>query len=163
LPALLLASAFGCVQTQATLLNPTLTLRPSCPEAVLVFLSADRVGRPFVEVALLNSTGDNSLTSESGMHNSQRQKAAELVKDIRVVFRVQDHLVLVLPADIDQRLAERRERRQGCQSAVDVHPAIVINRPNCHLHPLVRLGEVERGSVDCSPVRRERLVSLQAA
>jgi hypothetical protein len=78
LPALLLVSAFGCVRTQATLLNPTLTLRPSCPEAVLLFLSADRVGRPFVEVALLNSTGDNSLTSESGMHDSQRQKAAEL-------------------------------------------------------------------------------------
>jgi len=74
----LAAVAAACVNTQATLLNPSLTLRPTCPEAVLMFTSPDRVGKPYVEVALLNSTGDNSMTTESGMHNSQRQKAAAL-------------------------------------------------------------------------------------
>ena len=75
---LVVFAAVGCVQTQATLLNPSLTLRPTCPEAVLMFTSADRVGKPYVEIALLNSTGDNSMTTEAGMHNSQRQKAAKV-------------------------------------------------------------------------------------
>jgi hypothetical protein len=72
------APLLGCVHTQAVVLDPSFGLRPTCPEAVLLFTTAERVGRPYVEVALLSSRGDNNLTSESEMHESQRQKAARL-------------------------------------------------------------------------------------
>jgi hypothetical protein len=70
--------AIACVHTQATVLNPAARLEPICPEAVLLFTSADRVGKPYTEVAVLTSKGDESFTSEEGMHNSQRKKAAQL-------------------------------------------------------------------------------------
>jgi len=37
-----------------------------------VFTDWSKVGRPHREVAVLNSRGDNNMTSESGMINSQR-------------------------------------------------------------------------------------------
>ena len=43
-----------------------------------VFTTAERVGKQYTEVALLDSKGDTDVTSESGMINSQRQKAAEV-------------------------------------------------------------------------------------
>lgn len=78
LPALAAAAVAACVTTHATLLDPSLTLRRTCPEAVLIFTDASRVGQPYVEVALLTSSGDQNLTSESGMHESQRDRAAKL-------------------------------------------------------------------------------------
>ena len=81
-PALVLSligvGALACVHTQATVLNPANRLEPICPEAVLLFTSADRVGKPYTEVAVLTSKGDETFTSEEGMHNSQRKKAAEV-------------------------------------------------------------------------------------
>jgi len=38
----------------------------------VVFTDWSKVGRPHREVAVLNSRGDNNMTSESGMINSQR-------------------------------------------------------------------------------------------
>jgi len=68
----------ACVSTNAMVLDPSLHLAPGCPEAVQVFTDSSKVGKPYTEVAVLNSAGDNDMTSESGMLNSQRKKAAEL-------------------------------------------------------------------------------------
>ena len=68
----------ACVSTNAALLNPGVTLAPVCPDGVQVFTDSSKVGKPYTEVALLNSSGDNDMTSESGMINSQRKKAAGL-------------------------------------------------------------------------------------
>jgi len=68
----------ACVSTNAMVLNPSLRLAPACPEGVQVFTDSSKVGKPYTEVAVLSSSGDNDLTTESGMLNSQRKKAAEL-------------------------------------------------------------------------------------
>lgn len=75
----LLVASTACVSTNAAVLNSSLSLTPlACPEAVQVFTDSSKVGRPYTEVALLNSSGDNDMTSESGMIRSQQKKAAQL-------------------------------------------------------------------------------------
>ena len=70
--------AAACVNTSATVLNPSAQYAPICPEGVQLFTSADKVGKEFHEVAVLNSKGDGDWTSEEGMANSQRKKAAKV-------------------------------------------------------------------------------------
>jgi len=45
---------------------------------VKVFSDTSKVGKPYQEVALLNSKGESGSTSEGGMIKSQRKKASEL-------------------------------------------------------------------------------------
>jgi hypothetical protein len=68
----------ACVSTSATVLNPEAQMAPICPEGVQLFTGADKVGKEYREVAVLNSKGDGDMTSEEGMANSQRKKAAKL-------------------------------------------------------------------------------------
>jgi hypothetical protein len=68
----------GCVHTNAAVLDPSALYQKTCPGAVVVYTSPERVGRPYREVALLNSKGESGWTSEAGMVNSQRKKAAEV-------------------------------------------------------------------------------------
>ena len=69
----------GCVQTQHTLLNPAAQTHPAiCADGVAMFTDSSRVGKPYEEVALLNSTGSQAYTSEAGMLNSQRKDAAKI-------------------------------------------------------------------------------------
>ena len=68
----------GCVSTNAVQLNPGQARAPVCPNAVEIFTDASRVGSPYEEVAVLNSKGESGYTSEKGMYESQRRKAAEM-------------------------------------------------------------------------------------
>jgi hypothetical protein len=68
----------GCVSTNAAVLNPTAKYAETCPDAVMLYTTPDRVPGQYREVALLNSTGNTAFTSEKGMYNSQRKKAAQL-------------------------------------------------------------------------------------
>lgn len=74
-PLVLLA---GCVSTNAAVLDNSVKLARTCSEGVMVYTAPDRVGKPYQEIALLNSSGESSWTTEGGMVNSQRKKAAEL-------------------------------------------------------------------------------------
>src|SRR6266513_1684055 len=78
LAPLLAVVVVGCVHTNAAVLDPSLKLAPVCPDGVVVFTDSSKVSRPYREVAVLNSRGDNNMTSEGGMINSQRKKAAAL-------------------------------------------------------------------------------------
>jgi hypothetical protein len=73
-----LALVAACVNTSATVLNPEAQRAPICPEGVQLFTAAEKVGKEYHEVAVLNSKGDSDWTSEEGMANSQRKKAAKL-------------------------------------------------------------------------------------
>ncbi len=73
---LLILSA--CVTTTATLLDTTVRPQAICPDGVRVYLSPSDVPEDAVQLALLNSKGDDDMTSESGMIESQRKKAAEI-------------------------------------------------------------------------------------
>jgi len=72
------AVLIACVSTNAALLNSSLVLPRICPEGVQVFTDSSRVGKPYTEVAVLNSKGDDDFTNESGMIRSQQKKAAEI-------------------------------------------------------------------------------------
>ena len=76
LPIVFLLSA--CVSTNAVQLNPGVARAPVCPNAVQIFTSADRVGKPYVEIAVLNSKGESQWTDERKMFESQRNKAAKM-------------------------------------------------------------------------------------
>lgn len=77
---ILLSAAFvgACVSTNAAVLDTSVKLAQLCPEAVTAYTSPDRVGKPYREIALLNSKGESGYTSEAGMIKSQRNKAASL-------------------------------------------------------------------------------------
>ena len=79
--ALLLAASVAtsaCVHTNAAILDPTAKYAKTCPEAVIVYTTPDKVPGEYREIALLNSTGETGWTSEQGMVNSQRKKAADV-------------------------------------------------------------------------------------
>jgi hypothetical protein len=74
----LITLVLGCVHTNAAVLDPSALYQKTCPDAVVVYTSPERVGKPYKEVALLNSKGQAGSTSEEGMVKSQRKKAAQL-------------------------------------------------------------------------------------
>ena len=75
---LILVLGVACVHTNAAVVDVTQKFAPLCPDGVKVFSDTSKVGKSYQEVALLNSKGQSGSTSEGGMINSQRKKAAEL-------------------------------------------------------------------------------------
>ena len=69
-------SACHSVSTNASLMDPTSRLAKTCPAAIKLYSSRDRVPDPYREVAMLNSAGQTSYSSESDMIKSMREKAA---------------------------------------------------------------------------------------
>ena len=70
----------GCyhVSTTASVMDPSLHLARTCPAAVKLYLTGDRVNTGYREIALLNSTGRTRDTNEEDMIKSMREKAARL-------------------------------------------------------------------------------------
>jgi hypothetical protein len=68
----------GCTRTNAALMDNSVRLAPTCPDAVKMYTSPSSVGSPYKEIALLNSTGASGWTSEAGMMKSMRKKAADV-------------------------------------------------------------------------------------
>lgn len=75
IPCLVFLAA--CVSTSAVVLNPQASFAPTCQSAVRLYLSPDKVGFPFTEVAVLEASGIQGHT-DSDMTQSMRKKAAEL-------------------------------------------------------------------------------------
>jgi hypothetical protein len=76
LPVAVAASACFYVRTNATVLDPSLHLARTCPDAVRLYTVPDRVQQSYREVALLNSTGQTLYSDEGDMLKSMREKAA---------------------------------------------------------------------------------------
>lgn len=68
----------ACTRTNAALIDNSVHLARTCPDAVKLYTAPSNVGSPYTEVALLNSTGGSGWTTESGMMKSMRKKAAEV-------------------------------------------------------------------------------------
>jgi len=112
---LVAVAVLGCVRTNASLLDPTLKLAPVCPDGVVVFTDSSKVGKPYREVAVLNSRGDNNMTSESGMINSQRKKAAELGANGVILGQMKDAST---SAQVFQALLGTSANRKGGAIAI---------------------------------------------
>src|SRR5262245_7341994 len=78
-PSLLLVSVLsGCVSVSSARLETGPVRAAILPEQVQIYRSAAQVGAPYVEVALLNASGDYSMTSEGQMFETMRKKAAKI-------------------------------------------------------------------------------------
>lgn len=66
----------GCTKTNAAVLDPTQKFAKTCPNAVQIFMTPEKVTSQYQEVALLNSQGSTLWTKEAGMLKSMRKKAA---------------------------------------------------------------------------------------
>jgi hypothetical protein len=73
-----LALVVACTRTNAALLDNSIKLAPTCPDAVKLYTSPSTVGSDYREIALLNSSGSTGWTSEAGMMKSMRKKAADV-------------------------------------------------------------------------------------
>jgi len=87
LPAFL---TLGCTRTNAALMDNSVHLARTCPDAVRLYSSPAKVNGAYTEVALLNSTGNSNWTSESGMMKSMRQKAAEVGANGIILDRIDE-------------------------------------------------------------------------
>jgi hypothetical protein len=76
LSALVLTAA--CVRTNAALIDPTVHLARTCPEAIRLYTGPEQVQQSYQQVALLNSSGESTWSNESQMIKSMREKAAEV-------------------------------------------------------------------------------------
>jgi hypothetical protein len=68
----------ACVSTNAALIDPTVHLARTCPGAIKLYTTPDRVGQPYREVAILNAKGESNWSNEEDMIESMRDKAAEV-------------------------------------------------------------------------------------
>ena len=68
----------ACVSTNAALIDPTVHLARTCPSAIRLYTTPDRVGHPYREVAILNAKGESNWSNEEDMIESMRDKAAEV-------------------------------------------------------------------------------------
>lgn len=130
-PALVLATA-GCVSTNAAVLNPSVKLAPLCPDGVQLFTSADKVGKDYREIALLNSSGQSGSTSEKGMYDSQRKKAAELGANGIIVNNINEPKA---GTKIIGALFGTGAERKGSALAIDIPGDSARVRGACALKP----------------------------
>lgn len=68
----------ACVSTNASLIDPSVHLARTCPAAIKLFTSPDRVRQPYREVAILNAKGESNWSDEEDMIESMRDKASEV-------------------------------------------------------------------------------------
>ncbi|MFL5621392.1 MAG: hypothetical protein ACJ8AB_01990, partial [Gemmatimonadaceae bacterium] len=68
----------GCVRTNAALIDPTVHLARTCPSAIKLYTTPDRVPKPYREVAILNAKGESNWSDEEDMIESMRDKASEV-------------------------------------------------------------------------------------
>ncbi|HEX6627840.1 MAG TPA: hypothetical protein VF105_07795 [Gemmatimonadaceae bacterium] len=86
----LVLGACRTVSTNASLIDPTLHLAKTCPAAVKLYTTPDRVEHPYREVALLNSVGQTSYSSESDLIKSMREKAAKVGANGIILDRIDE-------------------------------------------------------------------------
>jgi CO dehydrogenase/acetyl-CoA synthase gamma subunit (corrinoid Fe-S protein) len=72
--------SLGCmgVSTNASLMDPSLHLARTCPDAVKLYTTRDRVNAEYREVAVLYSTGLTRYSDEDDLIKSMRKKAARI-------------------------------------------------------------------------------------
>jgi hypothetical protein len=89
----LTALAFtACIHTNAALLDSSIALAPICPDGVQLFTASAQVGKPYREVAILESIGEAAATTDVEMYNAQRKKAASLGANGVIIRAVREPL-----------------------------------------------------------------------
>jgi hypothetical protein len=126
-PALAI-SACHSVSTNVSLIDPTLRLAKTCPAAVKLYTIPERVQQPYREVALLNSTGETSYSSEGDMIKSMREKAATVGANGIILDNIDEPSAMAkiagqvaqIGADAAGHVAEISAERKGRAMAIYV-------------------------------------------
>jgi hypothetical protein len=112
-------SLAACVHTSATLLSTA--PRPAVdPSAVVIYTSADKVPGKYDEVALIDSHGDDALTSYHSMLESMRKKAGQVGANGVILSSESD---AGTGAKIAHALIGTSADRKGKAVAIYVYPA----------------------------------------
>jgi hypothetical protein len=77
-PILLAAVSLACAGPPAVAPDPTAGYEKSCPEAVRVYPTKDRVGKEYHEIARLTGLSESDTAGEEGALRARREKAAAL-------------------------------------------------------------------------------------
>ena len=107
----------ACVSTNAALMDPTVHLARTCPSAIKLYTTPDKVGRPYREVALLNAKGESNWSDESDMVDSMRDKAAEVGANGIILSRIDEPSALT---KVIGQVAKTGSQRKGNALAIYV-------------------------------------------
>lgn len=108
----------GCVSTNSTRLGMAPAALAVDPASVALYRNADQVGRPYTEVALLNSSGDSMWTTEQKMFESMRKEAAKLGADGVILDALKEpNLAIKVAAAILHVSAPRKGRALAIRTA----------------------------------------------
>jgi hypothetical protein len=80
----------ACTRTNAALMDNSVHLARTCPDAVRLYSTPSKVQGEYTEIALLNSSGSSGWTSESGMMKSMRKKAADVGANGIILDRIDE-------------------------------------------------------------------------
>jgi hypothetical protein len=126
--SVLAISACHYVSTDASLIDPSSHLTKTCPAAVMLYTLPDRVQRPYREVALLNSVGKTSYSSERDMIKSMRERAATVGANGIILDNIDEPSAMAkiagqvaqIGADAVGQIAEISAERKGRAMAIYV-------------------------------------------
>ena len=68
----------ACTKTNVAMLDQSFRPPKSCEQRIVMYTTPSKAPQGYVEMALLNSSGNTMFTSEAGMMKSQRQKAGDI-------------------------------------------------------------------------------------
>ena len=119
LPVFLVAAALlsACVSTNAALIDPSVQLARTCPAAIKLYTTPDRVGKPYREVAMLNAKGESNWSDEGDMINSMRDKAAEVGANGIILNKIDEPNALT---KVIGQVAKTGSQRKGAALAIYV-------------------------------------------
>jgi hypothetical protein len=116
----------GCVSTKATVLDHTVVRTEVDARSVKIYRNAQSVRGNYEEVALLNSEGDSTVTSERAMMESMRKKAAKLGANGVILDAMSEPSAVV---QVVARIFEQKTSRRGKALAIFVDPAQNASAP----------------------------------
>jgi len=129
LPSLLVAVVvLGCVSTNAALIDPSVQLARTCSDAIKLYTTPDRVGKPYREVAVLNAKGESNWSDEGDMINSMRDKAADVGANGIILNKIDEPSALT---KVIGEVARTGSQRKGAALAIYVPSDSVSNLTVC--------------------------------
>jgi hypothetical protein len=99
------------------LIDPSVQLARTCPDAIKLFTTPDKVGHPYREVALLNAKGESNWSDEGDMISSMRDKAAEVGANGIILSKIDEPSALT---KVIGEVAKTGSQRKGNALAIYV-------------------------------------------
>ena len=116
----------GCVSVNASRLEPGAARTPLKPDQVTIYRNAAQVKVSYIEVALLNATGDYAMTNEGQMFDEMRKKAASLGANGVILDSLSEPTT---GAKVAQAFLGTQAARKGKAIAIYIDPLLLFQKP----------------------------------